>query len=396
MPTPEQIDPTKVTGRRAIAAIIDGLIIAIPTFLVLTAQFRYREGVSANYCDEVFLAQGDGVCVVIGTTAYETRDLGLAPHLLGLALSLVVYVILQGLTGFTPGKLLTGIRNVREDGRAPGILKAFVRWLLWIVDGFPYFLPLVGLITALSTPGHRRVGDMAAKTFVVRRAAMGSPILVPGMTAPVVPAYAGAPGGWSAPPPPGGSWAPPPPQGPPPQGSPPQGAPPPPSDPSQAGWAAPTSGQAAPTSPAWPTGEEQAAPPPGPATADQPEDGPAAPAHAAPPEPEPELDREPTEAADTSGSAERDPADATEPAGTDPDATVTDAPAPASDATAVDQPAPASGASAAGGDATAVAPAAPEPQWDAARGTYIQWDPAQQRWLQWDEAASSWVVIPGQ
>jgi uncharacterized RDD family membrane protein YckC len=391
MPTPEQIDPTKVTGRRAIAAIIDGLIIAIPTFLLLTAQFQYREGVSANYCDEVFLAQGDGVCVVIGTTAYETRDLGLAPNLLGLALSLGVFVILQGLTGFTPGKLLTGIRNVREDGRAPGLLKAFVRWLLWIVDGFPYIFPLVGLITALSTPGHRRVGDMAAKTFVVRTSAKGSPILVPGMTAPVVPAYAGAPGGWSAPPPPGGSWAPPPPQGPPPQGPPPQGAPQPTSDPSHAGWAAPASApDEAPASPAWPVGEEQAAP------TGQPEGEADVPAHAAPTESEADRDR--TEAADTSGGAEPSPAHAASPAGNEPDATDADAPSPASDATDADAPSPASDApDAAGGDATAVAPAAaPEPQWDAARGTYIQWDPAQQRWLQWDEAASSWVVIPGQ
>src|SRR3546814_11777769 len=73
---------------------------------------------------------------------------------------------------------------VGEDGRAPGLGKALLRWVLWVLDGFPYVLPLVGGIVALTTVGHRRVGDMAAKTFVVDRGAMGSPIVVPGLTAP--------------------------------------------------------------------------------------------------------------------------------------------------------------------------------------------------------------------
>jgi hypothetical protein len=347
----------------------------------VTTEFQYRQNVSADYCETDPRALAN--CWVIDDTAWETAGIGLLPGIAGWVASFLLFVVLQGLTGFTPGKLLTGIRNVREDGRAPGILKAFVRWILWIVDGFPYIFPLVGLITALSTPGHRRVGDMAAKTFVVRRAAMGSPILVPGMTAPVVPAYAGAPGAWSAPPPPGGSWAPPPPQGPPPQGSPPQGAPQPSSDPSNAGWAAPASApDPAPASPAWPVGEEAASTPE--TSTSQPEGESDEPAHAAPTEPEADRDR--TEAADTSGWAESSPAHAASSPDTEPDDTTADAPSPASDAPET-----------AGDEATAAAPAAaPEPQWDAARGTYIQWDPAQQRWLQWDEAASSWVVIPGQ
>jgi uncharacterized RDD family membrane protein YckC len=105
----------------------------------------------------------------------------------------VLLIVLQAFTGFTPGKLITGVRTVREDGRPPGFGKALVRWLLWIVDGFPYFLPLVGFIVGGTTVGHRRVGDMVAKTFVVRAAAAGSPVIVPGLTAPP------APTGWGAP-----------------------------------------------------------------------------------------------------------------------------------------------------------------------------------------------------
>ena len=124
-------------------------------------------------------------------------------------------MVLQGLHGLDArASCITGLRVVREDGSKPGFVKALVRWVLWIVDGFPYVIPgLTGFIVALSTPGHRRVGDMAANTFVVKRAAAGTPITigdggqlivgepaagaaVPGWAPP--PAAPGAPTGWGA------------------------------------------------------------------------------------------------------------------------------------------------------------------------------------------------------
>ena len=68
------------------------------------------------------------------------------------------------------------------DRRA--FVKALVRWLLWIVDGFPYFLPLVGFISA-SPPS----ATDASATWPPRRSSCariggGSPIVVPGLTAP--------------------------------------------------------------------------------------------------------------------------------------------------------------------------------------------------------------------
>ena len=35
------------------------------------------------------------------------------------------------------------------------------------------------------------------------------------------------------------------------------------------------------------------------------------------------------------------------------------------------------------------------PQWDEARGTYIQWDPAQGAWMQWNEGTKTWSRIAG-
>lgn len=123
------------------------------------------------------------------------------PNLIALAYVIGVFWVWQGLTGLTPGKAIFGLRTVDEQGEAPGIGRAFLRWLLWIVDAFPWccVVPLVGGITMLASTGHRRVGDMAAKTYVVRKEAMGAgPIVVPGKDQP--PAYATAGG----PPPPSG------------------------------------------------------------------------------------------------------------------------------------------------------------------------------------------------
>ncbi|MGK2949602.1 MAG: RDD family protein [Acidimicrobiales bacterium] len=206
MPAPPASDPTNVFGRRVVAAIIDILILAVPAFMLASSQLEYLELSSSStataFCDQ-YLDENNGVCFNFNETVYFS-DAGFgAAQAAGLGLNLLVLVVLQGLTGWTPGKLLLGLRTVRENGRPPGIGRAALRWVLLIVDGQPCGLPLVGFITGLTTKGHRRVGDMAAKTFVVRSSAAGSPIVVPGLTAPAPPAGYAAGGGWGTPAPPG-------------------------------------------------------------------------------------------------------------------------------------------------------------------------------------------------
>jgi hypothetical protein len=78
------------------------------------------------------------------------------------------------------------------------VLRAFLRYILWIVDGFPYIIPyLTGFITALNSQRNQRVGDMAAGTFVIDKNAATVP--VPGQAA----AQFAPTTGWSAPPPAG-------------------------------------------------------------------------------------------------------------------------------------------------------------------------------------------------
>ncbi len=253
-----QPDPTSVIGRRILAVLIDALLVLVPAVLFATSQFEYieeqdlpiRDG--QEYCDR-YLDEEGGFCfdaTDLDDRVYFADGADAGSNVVYWGLNFGLLVVLQGFTGWTPGKLVAGIRVVRDDGRPPGFVKALLRWLLWIVDGFPYFIPgLVGFITGLTTTGHRRVGDMVAKTLVVRKAAAGSPVAVPGLT----PA-AGAPWGTTAPPPPGapGGW----------------GTPPPPAD---GGWAPPadatTPGWASPTPPPPPA----ATPPPAPVAAEGPQ-----------------------------------------------------------------------------------------------------------------------------
>jgi uncharacterized RDD family membrane protein YckC len=191
-------DPTAVIGRRTVAALIDGAIIIVPGIVIATTSFEYLDvdelGMDPqDWCDE-YIDQFDGVCVNaadVNDRVYFSDGAPVGSSLAGWGIAIVLLVLVQGLTGRTVGKLLTGIRTVREDGSVPGIGKALVRWLLLVVDALPC-IPLVGFITALTTQGHRRVGDMAAKTFVVRSTAAGRPIAVPGLT--VAPGGPGAAG----------------------------------------------------------------------------------------------------------------------------------------------------------------------------------------------------------
>jgi uncharacterized RDD family membrane protein YckC len=54
------------------------------------------------------------------------------------------------------------------DGSTASPGRHLARTLLWVVDGFPYFIPgAVGLLCIAATPTRQRVGDIAAQTIVV-------------------------------------------------------------------------------------------------------------------------------------------------------------------------------------------------------------------------------------
>ena len=82
-----------------------------------------------------------------------------------LALSVVAFVVMEAFWGKTPGKWICRVTVVGPTLRAPGILRALVRNLLLLLDGFLNFT--VGLMLMALGLHWQRLGDMAAGTVVV-------------------------------------------------------------------------------------------------------------------------------------------------------------------------------------------------------------------------------------
>ena len=280
-------DSTAVMGRRFGAFLIDmflGFLVFGIAFLALSEK---APGLGLFVtCKEIRDAGGSSLCLKTGNTIrYAEGGRAVGIFAIAVAFSFLNFVVLQASSG-SLGKRAVGLAVVRrESGAALGSGKAIIRWLVSIVDFGCCFL--VGLIMALTTKGHRRLGDMAAGSVVVDKSQLGTAPSIPG-SAPSI-----APGGWPAPPAPGGFGAPPPPGG---------WAPPaPPANP----WSQP----AAPAAPAANPWSQPAAPAAPVAPAANPWNQPAAPAAMAPepavpaalaPEPGPEPTN-PAPAAATAG-----------------------------------------------------------------------------------------------
>jgi len=178
-PSTIQSDPTDVMGRRVVAYLIDSVIafvVYVIAFVTILDSLTLPSSQRATaLCDVVNNSADSSVCIALGSTVYAGTgsDLGVLA-LLMLAFILVFHVVLPTFTGFSPGKGIMGLRVVKQDTmQTAGFGANLVRWLLWIVDAFPFFLPLVGLITGLASSNHKRVGDMAASTFVVHKNSVG-------------------------------------------------------------------------------------------------------------------------------------------------------------------------------------------------------------------------------
>ena len=69
--------------------------------------------------------------------------------------------------GQTLGKMLLEIRVVREiSGGVPGLGAAALRTVLRIIDGILFYA--VAFVSVLASQKNQRLGDMVAKTLVVR------------------------------------------------------------------------------------------------------------------------------------------------------------------------------------------------------------------------------------
>jgi len=84
---------------------------------------------------------------------------------------------LEALTGASAGKHLFGLRVVHADGSLVRPGPAMVRYAVGVIDSIPWGAPmLLGLFFAANSPGHQRLGDRLAGTFVVKKDAVGAPL----------------------------------------------------------------------------------------------------------------------------------------------------------------------------------------------------------------------------
>jgi uncharacterized RDD family membrane protein YckC len=135
-----------VTGRRILATIVDGLIFG-GLYAVMVLLF--------GSISSVGFADWNGSMPALPTLLYGV-------------IVVLYYILLEGYLGQTVGKMLLGIKVVREDnGEVPGLGGATIRTLLRIVDGISSYL--VAFITVLISGKNQRLGDMAAHTLVIRK-----------------------------------------------------------------------------------------------------------------------------------------------------------------------------------------------------------------------------------
>lgn len=181
------VDPTAVLGRRYTAAFVDwflGLVLSGVLFLVLHDSYEVFGFVDCTDAPQpnVCFSTGDTIYVVEGGSAWLYYGVSLA-------WSIGIYWVLRGLTGKTPGTAALGLMCVNEQGRPPGVPMAVVRSVAGIVDYIPCCFPIVGIATSATTKGHRRVGDMAAKTYMIDKDHAGQLVRVDGGAGQPVGAY---------------------------------------------------------------------------------------------------------------------------------------------------------------------------------------------------------------
>ena len=166
---PNRRDPTQVVLRRTVAYLVDALLIA--AILLVTIWVTGDVKRSSQGCPDPIPKNHS--CIDYNHQALVVNNRVFVWFtLLVIVLFTLFFGLIPGITGASPGKSLFGIRVVRADGTKPGWKRGLLRSVFWGLDGLMLVLPTAMWLAAL-TPRHRRLGDYAAQTYVVRRDAAG-------------------------------------------------------------------------------------------------------------------------------------------------------------------------------------------------------------------------------
>lgn len=137
--------------QRVVAAILDNAILGGVTWLAFGAGFA-QPSLTPGY-----LAGGYGAA---GDEGWPGGPMILVP--IG---AVVTLVVLQALTGWTPGKLVVGIRVVRERSAGPaGLPTTLARWVLHLLDA----ILLIGYLRPVWHKKRQTFADTIVHTVVVQ------------------------------------------------------------------------------------------------------------------------------------------------------------------------------------------------------------------------------------
>ncbi len=141
---------TNIFARRFGALVLDSIIFAIVFAVLMT--FLSAIGVLIGACPASMVVFA-----------------GIISILFVKSVAFIYFVLLEGPVGKgqTLGKRLMKIKVVAEDGKVPGYGQSVVRNILRIIDMLPA-LYLVGVVLIFMTENDQRLGDLAAKTVVVK------------------------------------------------------------------------------------------------------------------------------------------------------------------------------------------------------------------------------------
>jgi uncharacterized RDD family membrane protein YckC len=129
-------------GARVIAYIIDAILAGIAAFILV-------------------------VVGVVIDAAMDSSGFTILMYLTALVASFVFFIGFEATSGATPGKRLLGIKVVKDDGSPMDWGAAIIRNLLRIVDYLPFWY-LLGFLLVVFQTRKQRIGDMAARTLVVK------------------------------------------------------------------------------------------------------------------------------------------------------------------------------------------------------------------------------------
>lgn len=143
-------------ARRGVARVIDAQLFSAPltiTFLVL-----WQTGDVMDFVEQHLNNTGFTTLLIWAMT------LVLAGFLYLIA-AVIVFGILEGLYGLSPGKWLLGLRVVRTTFQPIGVFRGLIRQFLLMIDGF--FSYFVAILMAACTARSQRLGDLCADSIVV-------------------------------------------------------------------------------------------------------------------------------------------------------------------------------------------------------------------------------------